>query len=178
MIRNVLKRLGLYERSDIEMNGSVYMQRWRFLPDWMPGFRVHKIMRSDEDRELHNHPFGFISVILKGGYFEFTEDGKKRWYGPGSVVLRPADTFHRIELGLHPYSAEDDYAAVTVPAWTLVFRTSYFQQWGFKMNDGSFVHWKDFVAQRKAENLQATVDTGKFTTIFDIKSKFRAPSSV
>lgn len=169
MIRRILKWLKLYERSDIEMNGSVYMRRWRFLPDWMPGFRIHEIMRSDEDRELHNHPFGFISIILRGGYREFTENGGSRWYGPGSVVVRPANTFHRIELKTYNVLVDREHGASTYkraerPALTLVFRTRYFQQWGFKMDDGSFVHWKDFTEKRRRPDA--------------VLGKFAAPSSI
>lgn len=130
---NLLQRL--LGRSDVYFGGSVYMRRWKFLPEWMPGFRVHNIVRSDVDRELHDHPFTFVSIILCGGYFEHTADGKRTWYGVGSVVVRSAETFHRLEL---PEGST---------AWTLVFRGRYRRVWGFLTPHG-WQDWRAFIAER------------------------------
>lgn len=63
--------------------------------------RVHDILRSDLERHLHNHPWPYITVILRGGYHEVTAgpDGKevRKWYGPGSVLFRGYKHFHRLE---------------------------------------------------------------------------------
>jgi hypothetical protein len=40
---------------------------------------LHKIMMSDEPI-LHNHPWDWGAVILKGGYWEHTPEGK-HWRG-------------------------------------------------------------------------------------------------
>lgn len=44
-------------------------------------------------RVLHNHPWFNISVILKGGYWEYTTD-KNKWRIPGSVIFRKSSVFH------------------------------------------------------------------------------------
>lgn len=44
---------------------------------------------------LHNHPWFNISIILKGGYWEKTDEGVK-WYGPGSIIFRSAQRYHCI----------------------------------------------------------------------------------
>ncbi len=44
---------------------------------------------------LHNHPWFNISIILKGGYWEKTEEGVK-WYKPGSIIFRSASKYHSI----------------------------------------------------------------------------------
>jgi hypothetical protein len=126
----------LLGRSDIHIGPTIYMRRWRFLSfRRLPGVRLHNIMRSDADRELHDHPFTFLSIILAGGYFEHRADGTRTWYGPGSFVYRTAETLHRLEL-------RDERAA-----WTLVLRGPIRRQWGFMCPTG-WVHWKDFVAER------------------------------
>lgn len=44
---------------------------------------------------LHNHPWFNISLVLKGGYWEKTEEGVK-CYGPGSIIFRSANKYHCI----------------------------------------------------------------------------------
>lgn len=99
------------------------------------GIFLHKLCRSDYDRALHNHPWSFISIVLKGGYFEVHDhtvdrEQKKFWRGPGEVMLRPAEWRHRVEIGRDPYTRQ------TKPAWTLVFVGRRVQRWGFFLPDG------------------------------------------
>lgn len=124
----------IYRSHLVESDGSVYMKRWIFQTPRF-GIRLHKICQSDSGRDLHDHPFDFTSVILRGGYVE-TRDRlaisgvarvrTKRRYGPGSVVRRSATDIHRLELDR--------------PAWTLVFAGPYRRNWGFVTKNG----WVDF----------------------------------
>lgn len=152
----LLKRLAkaIYNRSEIWIDGQLYMIRYRFLPESWPGLRVHKILRSDGGRDLHDHPFTFISFILKGGYYEYRDDGSKTWYGPGSVVYRKAETLHRLEL---PQKFEtlklagvDGYSFTSFvptgeeqPAWTFVLRGPYRRTWGFQVGD-NWINYQDY----------------------------------
>ena len=102
---------------------------------------MHEIVSSDRERDLHNHPWGYTTIILRGGYFEHTGAGdfsiapERRWYGPGSVLVRPADSFHRLELWRRPDGTEE-------PCWTL-FLTGRKRRdtdpahscWGFMVDD-------------------------------------------
>lgn len=159
---NALKRLvAFYVYSEIWIRGICYMRRWRFMPDWLPGFRVHCIMQSDDDRALHDHPFGFVTFILKGGYHEHLADGSKTWHGAGSVLFRPAATVHRIELKTtcdpkNTMGACDPRICALQPAWTLVFRTRYYREWGFATKAG-WVHNKQFITKREGHH----IDEGK-----------------
>lgn len=120
------------------------------------GFRIliHKLCRSDSDRELHDHPWPFISVVLRRGYFEETQEPCKtcgqtiacpvlptiqKRKRPGMILFRPAIHRHRVIL-----------ADETKPAWTLVFTTAKRREWGF-WRDGRWIHWKQFVAVRCKE---------------------------
>jgi hypothetical protein len=150
----------LLGRSDVWFNGSRYMRRWLIGPRWAWGLRVHCIERSDADRELHDHPWWFVSIILRGGYWEHTLDGRRTWYGPGSIVFRSADTLHRIELdtectqarkrGLHTGSC----LSRPVPAWTLVLRGRRARAWGFLTADG-WQHWVKFTRARDGQGVAA-----------------------
>jgi hypothetical protein len=55
-------------RSD---DGQPYLIRWAINTPLL-GIKLHHILRSDEDRDLHDHPWSFLSVILWGGYWEHT----------------------------------------------------------------------------------------------------------
>ena len=51
---------------------------------------------SDLDIE-HNHPWGYFTLVLSGGYYEITDD-KKEWRGPGWWAFRRHDEFHRVQI--------------------------------------------------------------------------------
>lgn len=114
-----------------------YMRRWWVIPR-NPFFNIylHQILRSDDDRALHDHPWWNISVILKGFYFEHTPAGVKLRKAR-SVTLRRAGAAHRLE--------------VFEPCWSLFITGPIIRKWGFHCPRG-WVYWRDFVDDR---------DTGK-----------------
>lgn len=87
---------------------------------------LHHILRSDEDRHLHDHPWPFTSLILWGGYREVHpivtgRSGYTDW-GWLSVIRHAASDSHRLILDR--------------PAWTLVFRGEKERSWGFHTENG------------------------------------------
>lgn len=104
------------------------------------GARVHHILRSDEGRNFHDHPWPYLTVILRGGYWEITPDffdgemrGEvRRWHGPGSMLLRRARSWHRLELP----------AGQT--AWTLFCTGPKVQPWGFLVGRRK-VGWREYL---------------------------------
>lgn len=90
--------------------------------------RVHNIRSSDDDRAHHDHPWPYLTIVLRNGYWEkrpvYDKDGaylgdSRVWHGPGSIILRSADSWHRLEV------------AEGKPAWTLFITGKYVQKWGF-----------------------------------------------
>lgn len=116
-----------------------YMERWwlfRLFPmyghyAWLSA-RVHHILRSDYDRALHDHPWWYITIILKGGYWEVTPKGTK-WYGPGRIRFARAKSQHRLVVP----KGED--------AWTLFIHGPKSRDWGFQISETEWVYWKDYV---------------------------------
>src|SRR5881392_3402104 len=52
-----------------------YLQRWWLLPrNPVLNVYLHQFLRDDDDRALHDHPWDWCSVLLKGGYCEHTID--------------------------------------------------------------------------------------------------------
>ena len=115
-----------------------YMLRWWLTPRkrCLPGVYLHAIMRSDDDRALHDHPWWNVSILLVGGYIEHTPNGpiKRR---AGDVVFRRPAALHRLELN-------------NGTAWSLFIRGPKVREWGFACPKG-WVHWKTFCGVDGAE---------------------------
>lgn len=106
---------------------------------------LHKFLKGDPD-DVHDHPWPYFTLILKGGYYEWipefdlhgTKIGETRhWRGPGHFRLCPADSFHRIEL------------APSVTAWTLFVPGPHKREWGFLENNQWVDHETYFERRRQ-----------------------------
>ena len=88
---------------------DTYMFRWWLLnpypdsggPSWHPwlpfSVRMHRIMRRDYDRHLHDHPWDARTIILDGFYVERREDGCEVVRAPGDTATLRFGEFHRID---------------------------------------------------------------------------------
>ncbi len=94
---------------------------------------LHKILMSDEPT-LHNHPWNWGALIVKGGYWEHTPNGKF-WRGPGSFRFRKSEDLHYLEL-------EKDKNGKELPCWSLFFMGKQKTDWGFKVNNRIVNHAK------------------------------------
>ena len=119
-----------------------YMLRWWLVPRnrWFNVY-LHKFCRDDDDRALHDHPFAFISLMLRGRYVEMVQGGfkRRRWL---SIAFRKAAHRHRVIL----YRDDDDNP---MPCWTLVITGPRVREWGFWCPQG-FVPWRQFVSSNDA----------------------------
>ena len=101
---------------------------------------IHRFLKSDPD-DLHDHPWEFRTIILKGGYWEYTEEGKF-WRSPGTYRYAPANTFHRVELDKDiPY------------CWTLFIPSVSTRDWGFKTVRGWIQHEEYFKMKKKEKTV-------------------------
>src|SRR5216684_5751014 len=75
------------------------LQRWFVVPrNEITNIYLHRFLRSDEDRALHDHPWDNRSWILSGEYVEHLLDGTSITRHEGDVVERKAIEAHRVEL--------------------------------------------------------------------------------
>jgi hypothetical protein len=121
-----------------------YMNRWWLLKPrkWLPiSARVHEIIRSDDDRALHDHPWSYVSIILRGGYWEHTPDGKRKYYGAGSILYRPYTSIHRLEI------------PEGTTATTLFIMGPYKQGWGFHTPEGK-IPWREYIGEEAAQEAE------------------------
>lgn len=135
----LLKHIATMRRPDFIVGGRAnpYLLRWFVIPR-NPLFNIylHKFLRSDDDRALHDHPWANCSLILKGNYVEQTADGATL-LSDGAIRCRLSGKFaHRIEL-------------VNGPCWTLFITGPRYRNWGFNCTDAlgykRWVPWQEFV---------------------------------
>ena len=71
---------------------------FRKRPVWFPfNILIHKMLDDDHGDGVHNHMCPYITIILKGGYWETNSNGKF-WRKPGYIGFRSADKLHRVDL--------------------------------------------------------------------------------
>jgi len=141
IIHLLFSKLGRYRLILDRRTGADYMHRYYlFLKDRQKfpfNFVLHKIVKSD-DPIFHDHPWGYLTIILCGGYWEhtpvFDKDGAivsetRKWRGPGSIIKRSANDYHWLEL--------DNGKPVT----TLFFMGNQEREWGFLIEDMSKYKW-------------------------------------
>lgn len=112
--------------------GDDYLRRWWVIPrNYHSNIYLHEILRDDQDRDLHNHPWDSVSMILQGGYKEITPEGEfiRR---AGDVVHRKASDFHRLEM------------IGGKPCITLFHTGPAINDWGFDTKIG-FVPWREYM---------------------------------
>lgn len=117
-----------------------YMHRWilktPFKKLWkvpLSNIRLHHILRSDLDTALHDHPFGFWTVLLTGSYIEVLPPKES---GVGCQIA------HRGWLSVRWVDAEQAHRLIlTKPVWTLVFAEKSHRDWGFYVGGFKPEHW-------------------------------------
>lgn len=118
--------------------GGDYMQRWFVIPrNDGPNVYLHRTLRSDDDRALHDHPWDNTSYVLQGGYREITPEHPEGVIRrPGDIVVRQATSRHRLVLIPGQVNVS---LFVTGPK---------VRDWGFWCGpDGqTFVPWQQFTA--------------------------------
>lgn len=117
-----------------------YLTRY-YLRDEADGGKVviHQFHRSDEDEELHSHPWEGESLILLGSYDEERRGPNHtvfKSFHPGDVNVLTANTYHRIKL-------------MTSEVWTLFRAGRKVQDWGFwNKQTQKETPWREFLHQK------------------------------
>lgn len=119
-----------------------YLKRWFVIPrNPFLNIYVHHILRSDDDRALHDHPWANLTYVTRGGYLEVVAAGDPRDPAThrrvprreGAIVFRRARAAHRLEVRDH------------ASAITLFITGPRVRDWGFWCPQG-WRHWEEFVA--------------------------------
>ena len=148
---NWLDRIGRKRIIMDRVDNEPYLERYYvFLKDrtrFPFNVFIHKFLKSDPD-DVHDHPWPYATLILKGGYYEWTpnfnEQGAKigetrHWRGPGHFRICRSTSYHRIEL------------AEGVECWTLFMPGPQRREWGFLVNN-RWIHNDEYLESRKNKN--------------------------
>lgn len=109
-----------------------YMIRWAIVDGRGKGNNVylHKFLRDDDDRALHDHPWASTSILLSGSLLEIDRDNPDgKLIEAGQIRTRAADYLHRLK--------------VVEPGYTLFITGPKVREWGFACAEG-WRHWTRF----------------------------------
>ena len=135
-----------------DCDGSIYMHRWFIFRTNPVAIFVHKFVRSDFERAIHDHPWSFLVIPLWRGYIEHSE-GRCGWCrsytsecicgewgipgktGPAipnsrrvypllGIRFRRAEFRHRVELFTNAKGEQ-------LPSWSIFIRFRKRRLWGF-----------------------------------------------
>lgn len=148
----------------------VYMRRW-ILHTPFGDLRLHHILRSDHDRDLHDHPFDFWTFLLTGGYTEWLPadhpdvpvakaEARSGLLFAAAVAPEHAGTFldfvdfvdtaevfpvRRRRWSLRYVQAETLHRLeLDQPVWTLVWGWPKRRDWGFQV-DGKWLDARTYL---------------------------------
>ncbi len=77
-----------------------YYLLFKHRPKWFPfNVLIHEMLADDHGEGVHTHLCPYITIILRGGYWETTNKGKY-WRSPGYIGFRSANSLHRVDLKL------------------------------------------------------------------------------
>jgi hypothetical protein len=137
---NLLERMGRKRIVMDRQSDEPYLERYYlFLKDrdrFPFNVFLHKFLKGDPD-DVHDHPWPYATLILKGGYYEWLPQFNSKnekigeicvWRGPGSFRVCRANSYHRIELD------------PSVTAWTLFMPGPKKRDWGFLVNNKWIQH--------------------------------------
>ena len=148
MLLKLLDRLGRKRIVMDRVENEPYLERYYLFLKERNRFPfnvfLHKFLKSDPD-DVHDHPWPYATLILKGGYWEWIPqfaNGVKigevaAWRGPGHFRISQARSYHRIELD------------PAVAAWTLFMPGPKQKDWGFLVRN-RWIQWEEYLKQRKS----------------------------
>ena len=129
---------------DVAIGGfdNPYMLRW-FLIRRNRFFNIylHNVLRDDDDRALHDHPWWSLSLCLRGPLGEIYDkrgEERDRTHYQGDWVLRSAKFSHRLYLPKGRLHSD---------AWTIFITGPRLREWGFHCDPPvGWRHWKEFTS--------------------------------
>ena len=125
----------------VAKNGEEHFKRWAIIETRYGSLYIHKISKSDEDKDPHDHPWNFWSFVISGGYIEALNNDGLTFQGVFprfSLIKRSSKDFHKIKL-----------LDIDNPTWTIVWvGKKTHPLWGYSTANG----WIDHISYRMKKN--------------------------
>lgn len=109
---------------------------------------LHKFLKSDPDH-VHDHPWPYATLILKGGYYEYVPQFDNKgikvgelcsWRGPGHFRICKENSYHRIEI------------KPGTECWTLFMPGPQRREWGFLV-DNKWIEQNEYFEYRRKQSI-------------------------
>ena len=137
MLLKLLEKLGRKRVILDRVSDEPYLTRYYlFLKDrenFPFNIFLHNFHKGDPD-DLHDHPWPYFTLILRGGYWEHTPEGRF-WRGPGHFRVCSSTSLHRIEL------------EPNIDCWTLFVPGLHRREWGF-IDNGVWKQHEQYLEER------------------------------
>lgn len=134
-------RWALWDKVDIgdkDENGKPLLTRLRIVSTPWFGVMVHWLHRKDADRDLHDHPWPFASVIIRGGYTE-----TYRLSTNGTVHHRRRTRFKN-PVTFASFKFRHRITRVEPGTVTLILRGPKTREWGFWVDGVAWMPHYDY----------------------------------
>lgn len=131
-----------------------YLTRWRIVQTPWFSFYLHRITAPDSRPTLHDHPWNFVALVLRGGYIERRLNTR----------TMKVDETHRIRR-INRMRTSDFHAIVHLkrtPTWTLLLVGPRVRTWGYlesnfrAREDGEWM-WTEFDKHAHAREFDAAM---------------------
>ena len=137
-------RWGFWTRLRIETDGDPYLDRLRIVQTPLFSLYKHRIHRADIERDPHDHPWWFASIVFRGWYREVVRPDKRN---PDESIIRDRRRWSLRSIGLN---SAHKIVQVGEPLTTFVLTGPKRNKWGF-WPGGQYVYWKDYQYTRPGE---------------------------
>lgn len=140
-----------FEVPNLDRPEETYLWRLRIIQTPWFGVYLHRMDGPDSRWTLHDHPWSFVSFVLRGGYIERRLDPHDR-------------SFHRRLVQRVNVMRTHDAHAITrllrIPTWTLVFVGARRRTWGYwerTLGDDDRWAWTPFDKHHHASEFDAAM---------------------
>lgn len=133
----------LRRRLTLSHDDKPFLDRWGIVHERLGGFYLHHVADADPGKDLHDHPWAFVTFILRGGYTEQTAQAREavllasfaeRW--PDTCTSGVERIWRRFSVHRMPLNVAHRITSAEPGTWTLVLRGPTRRMWGFFIPDG------------------------------------------
>lgn len=111
-----------FEIPNLDNPTETYLTRWRIIQTPYGSLYLHRMDGPDSRDTLHDHPWAFLSIILRGSYFEQRLNLRTR---------RKELKFHRFFNLMRRDDAHYIQEILRYPTWTFLFVGRRRRTWGY-----------------------------------------------
>lgn len=113
-VERLLRRLFVHKEIGWKDIGESFTLFYIIRTRWF-AIQLHRIEAAKPHPQCHDHPWPFITLLIRGGYYEWVDDSW-HWRKPGTILYRPAVFRHNV--------------LTKGVSWSIIIRTKKQREWG------------------------------------------------